>query len=248
MSTDDQLNETGSIGQKRPRSDSATDQVQEAKKIKQSSNSQNVVEMLKNVIKKSEIGKTKKQLFEIMHECKCWIIIRLQHGWSMLLFRKGSSSEHEKHCQAAVRTGNKFFKITNCNGSQLTVGDPKSSLSRWYKTFGAQQCDSFPQLDSKIAEYFQSSWYSNKLIPKLSEKTVIMGLNGHQISPIDSVADDKENKDLSYFKPFSGCKVKKNKNRLDLAVEITDLSDFNQLDENSLYNRYNRVLGRPPYT
>ena len=162
----------------------------------------------------------------IMHECKCWIVTR----WPMLLFRKTKSPMHEKYCQAAVKTCNRFFKITNCDGQQLDIGEPKGSFSKLYKTFAVQKCELFPMLNPNLAEYCQPNWESTKnLIPKLPEKAVIMGLKCHQILPLDSTAHDKENQDLWHFKPFSGYKSRKNRNRLDLAVESTDLSDFSQL-------------------
>ena len=89
---------------------------------------------IRNKIKKSKLGKGR--VVYTFHECKCWILIRVGTGNPMFLFRKGHSSEHEKLCQAAVKTGNKFFKLINCDGHQIAIGETGYAEMEWCKMFG----------------------------------------------------------------------------------------------------------------
>ena len=222
------MDETVRIPLKRSRSECITDQVQEAKKTKQSSNTPNVTEMIKTVIEKSNFG-----ISDIIHDCKCWVIVRVGHTWPMLPFRKKSSSGHDKKCQAAVKTGNKTFKIINCDGNQKIIGESNNHTNaKWYKTFVVKQCELLPELNSEMAEYFQLNWTSSKNF--LPQKSVIMGLNGYQILSVESTDELKENCDLFHFKPFwaSGFNLKKKGKRLDLGVKTTDMSEFSQLGDN----------------
>lgn len=85
-------------------------------------------------IKKSKLGNGR--VVYTVHECKCWILFRVGTGNPMFLFRKGQSSEHEKLCQAAVKTGNKFFKLINCDGHQIAIGETGYAKMEWCKMFG----------------------------------------------------------------------------------------------------------------
>ena len=90
---------------------------------------------IRNKIKKSKLGNGR--VVYTFHECKCWILIRVGNsGNPMFLFRKGQSSDHENLCQAAVKASNKFFKLINCDGHQIAIGETGYAKMEWCKMFG----------------------------------------------------------------------------------------------------------------
>ena len=153
--SDDQLPVRKS--RKRLSSDSETDQDLIEKTIKQSDHQVSLDDLpldnekcnftqqrseigkaIQKKVKKSKFGKGR--LVYVFHECKCWILIRAGIGSPMYLFRKGNSSEHENHCQAATKFGNKFFELTNCDGHRIITSipgkNPGYAKMKWLKMVG----------------------------------------------------------------------------------------------------------------
>ena len=93
----------------------------------------------------------------VFHECKCWILIRAGIGNPMFLFRKGNPFEHKKHCQAATKSGNQFFELTNCDGHQITTGISGNAEIQWVKMFSYNPRYRFPKLAHySNVEYFRT--------------------------------------------------------------------------------------------
>ena len=109
---------------------------------------------IRTKVEQSKFGKGR--TICIIHECKCWVLIRAAIGKPMFLFRKGEPAEHEKHCQAAVKSGNEFFKLTNCDERQIVTGEKGYEGMKWCEMFGYKPVHKFPEFaDSSDVEYFQ---------------------------------------------------------------------------------------------
>ena len=75
----------------------------------------------------------------------------------MFLFRKGERSDHEIHCQAAVKKGNKFFKLTNCDGRQIATGEIGYAEKEWREMFGFKRYYKFLKTaEAPEVEYFKT--------------------------------------------------------------------------------------------
>ena len=95
----------------------------------------------------------------ILHECRCWVLIRagIAAGTPMYLFRKRESSKHEICCQAAVKAGNKFFMLTNCDGRHIEIGEKRYAGMKWCEMYGYKPVHKFPGFaESPGVEYFMT--------------------------------------------------------------------------------------------
>ena len=180
---------------------------------------------------------------KINHECTCWVVVQILFSGdfedSFFVFRKPSTSKHEKHCQAAVKA-NKLFKLTDCKrreiiaGKQLgNVGKRRLAQKKWFKMFELNRCPLIQEIDPEIAEFFDStvslSKKGNLAIP---EWCLIRGLNGHRILRISTRQAVVEKKKLAHVKTYSRFLDEKNKvTRLDLPLEPADMSEFRQTRE-----------------
>ena len=238
LNSDSEPNDSLTVrtSRKRLNSDCETDQVSNAKKLKkydfQVALSDNILTCkqyrsrishhIRRAVKRSQFGKGR--AVKNFHECKCWILIRAGIDNTMFLFRKGNSSWHEKGCQAATTMGNKFFKLTNCAGQQVSAGEKSDDAKmKWYKMFGFRPKQKFPEIaQSGHVEIFKQNSNDTSSLP---EKKIILSLNGHRVSPIESTPKNEDNK--LHLKTMS-CFKKKN-NQFDLTIEPADMSEFNQI-------------------